>query len=77
MKLKEWLPQECLDVHMGLHDMEIVSKFGYGELSRPWPGKQKNVYNWVLMSDGSAIGWNENPATGWTFPRIRRLKGKL
>lgn len=36
-----------------------------------WPGKQKNVLFWCEIEGGLAIGWNENPASGWTFPIIK------
>lgn len=33
-----------------------------------WPGKHKNVHIWVELENGYAIGCNENPARGWSFP---------
>jgi hypothetical protein len=36
-----------------------------------WPGKHKNVHLWVKLSNGYAIGWNENPSRGWSFPVIK------
>lgn len=38
---------------------------------RRWPGKQKNVFEWYVLANGRAVGWNENPASGWSFPVIR------
>lgn len=38
---------------------------------RRWPGKHKHVYLWVILTNGYAVGWNENPARGWSFPVIR------
>lgn len=35
-----------------------------------WPGKHKNVVKWVELANGKAVGWNENPAIGWSFPVI-------
>ena len=37
--------------------------------SKPWPGKHKNVMNWVELVNGKAVGWNEG-RTGWSFPVI-------
>jgi hypothetical protein len=37
---------------------------------RGWPGPQRNVHNWWMLEDGSAVGFNENPSRGWSFPRI-------
>jgi len=36
-----------------------------------WPGPHKNVYFWVELDNGSAVGWNENPLKGWSFPVIK------
>lgn len=36
-----------------------------------WPGKHKNVFFWVELKSGHAVGWNENPARGWSFPVIK------
>ena len=35
-----------------------------------WPGKHKNVFCWWKLKNGKAVGWNENPAIGWSFPVI-------
>jgi hypothetical protein len=50
--------------------VEVVREFGCGGEDKPWPGPQKNVHYWVLLANGKAVGWNENPATGWSFPVI-------
>ena len=36
-----------------------------------WPGTHKNVYSWVILENGYAVGWNENPSMGWSFPVIK------
>lgn len=36
-----------------------------------WPGTQKNVHFWVELGNGFAVGWNENPTRGWSFPVIK------
>jgi hypothetical protein len=41
-----------------------------GKPVRRWPGPQKNVFAWVELSNGKAVGWNENPSRGWTFPVV-------
>ena len=38
---------------------------------KPWPGTHKNVYFWAELESGHAVGWNENPARGWSFPVIK------
>ena len=37
----------------------------------PWVGKHKNVYFWVELENGYAVGLNENPSNGWSFPVIK------
>ena len=39
-----------------------------------WPGSHKNVYFWVELMNGNAVGWNENPVRGWSFPVIKLKK---
>jgi len=36
-----------------------------------WPGKHKNVHVWWILDSGHAVGWNESPARGWSFPIIK------
>lgn len=36
-----------------------------------WPGTQNNVHVWCIVNTGNgfkAVGWNENPSRGWSFP---------
>lgn len=60
----------------GFRDMIVVDSYGFtmdSELDKefiPWPGKHKNVHNWYVLRNGMAVGWNENPGTGWSFPVI-------
>jgi len=35
-----------------------------------WPGVHKNVFVWWTLENGKRVGWNENPAKGWSFPVI-------
>lgn len=44
-------------------DMQVVREHQFG-----WPGKHKNVVYWCELENGLAVGWNENPARGWSFP---------
>lgn len=37
----------------------------------PWPGSHRNVSVWWLLEDGRAVGCNENPSRGWSFPVVR------
>ena len=35
-----------------------------------WPGNHRYVHAWFVLSNGKAVGWNENPQRGWSFPVI-------
>lgn len=82
--LHDWLPSEAhqqdlprLKKLMGLKvAVEFSpSTWADGKLSDNtdwyrWPGSHKNVFSWCILEDGSAVAWNENSATGWSFPRL-------
>jgi hypothetical protein len=77
--LREWAPQEFeqsfYDVPSYRHaDVEVVEEYGYNEVNRRWPGPHKNVMNWCVLANGYAVGWNENPSLGWSFPMIKMKK---
>jgi hypothetical protein len=44
-------------------NVEVVSVHDFN-----WPGTQKNVHKWWILANGKKVGWNENPARGWSFP---------
>ena len=81
MKLRDWLPYEALDEEGAFikHlDMEVVKRHRSSledTMYIPWIGTHKNVYNWCVLENGIAVGWNENPSIGWSFP-IKRIKEK-
>ena len=84
MKLKDWLPREFFVEYMDTPtakflDEEVVMDFRSfslkGELHhefKAWVGSHQNVYNWVVLKNGYAVGMNENPSRGMSFP-IKRL----
>lgn len=62
-----------------LMDVKIIKKFSLnGQFWFSWQifGKHKNVINWWLLENRYAIGFNENPATGWSFP-IKKLSKEV
>jgi hypothetical protein len=83
MKLRDWVPREFFgefdDTKAAKYlDVDVVEQYGLsivkGEIQRkdkPWPGKHRYVWNWVILANGYAVGWNENPNKGWSFPVIR------
>lgn len=50
---------------MILHNTEYVE----------WPGTQQNVHVWWELANGKAVGWNESPHKGWSFPVTGTLNG--
>ncbi len=40
---------------------------------RRWPGKEKFVFFWWILANGYAVGWNENPSRGWSFPVVKLI----
>ncbi len=75
--LADWLPESPLDLHNGerlsrMASARIVEECSMQNASwRRWPGTHRNVLNWVKLDNGYAVGWNENPGRGRSFPIIR------
>lgn len=75
--VKEWVDSnagrnamEFADQIDRYKDLEIVEEFDGRKLPFPQTNNSyRNVMNWALLSDGSSIGWNESPRSGWSFPR--------
>jgi hypothetical protein len=55
-------------------DVTVVKEF-YSYNTR-WVGTHKNVHFWVVLENGYAVGWNESPSRGWSFP-IVKLKPEI
>jgi len=74
--LADAMPREFRDYQdtpaMRLKDVLVKFKISRTHESTwmAWPGPQKNVYFWVILENGKAVGFNENPAKGWSFPVI-------
>ena len=75
MTLKEAMPYEySQDTDSKAHkfdDIEVIWKQNVLNHYKKWPGTQKYVYFWVVLANGYAVGWNENPSKGWSFPIIK------
>lgn len=79
-KLKDVLPTEALETGVWdkverFLDVDIIQEFEGG-----WEGTHKHVMVWWKLANGYAVGWNENPARGWSFPIINlksKKKGKV
>lgn len=77
MKLRDVLPSEALSVefsedkfqrYLDSEVIETITKYD----SR-FPFTHKNIYVWWILKDNMAVGWNENPSRGWSFP-VAKLK---
>lgn len=53
-------------------DVEVLKEFD-GRDDR-WPGAHKNVFKWFALANGKAVGWNEKPARGASFPVISLME---
>jgi hypothetical protein len=74
--LKDVMPREMAgDMDTAaykLRDVTVVAKHSLSDDDwKPWPGSHKNVVFWVILTNGKAVGWNENLSRGWSFPVIR------
>ncbi|WP_415912518.1 hypothetical protein [Neptuniibacter sp. QD37_11] len=76
--LRDWIhedartEQEALLAKHG--DKKVVSihdgtEQAFPQTGNPWKTAYRNVMHWVILEDGSAVGWNESPRNGWSFPR--------
>lgn len=58
--------------------LKIVREFDGCVIQFPQKTKKyKNVFNWYLLEDGTSLGWNESPRTGYSFPRSGKEITKL
>ena len=76
-KLIDWIPLDARwEQHLHKYfECEVVKEYKQGFRGwLRWPGKHKNVMNWCVLSNGKAVGFNENPAVGWSFPVITYKK---
>lgn len=72
--LKDVLPWDARAVEslQKYLDVEVMKEYSLGDDDtwKRWPGTHKNVMNWYVLVNGKAVGFNENPAIGWSFPII-------
>ena len=74
-KLRDVVPQEFFEEFMDTPaaeflDIEVIAEHDGTVEDDGWPGKHKYVLNWWKLANGKSVGWNENPAIGWSFPII-------
>ena len=76
--LREWLPSQQDTFGLSIEkflDFEIIEEMRVDGKERSdhyqQPFTHKNIYNWCVITNGKktyAVGFNENPAIGWSFP---------
>ena len=75
MKLKDKLPIEFMDCEYEnskarkFADIEVVQEYDARE--KPWIGTHKNITYWFVLKNGYAVGLNENPEKGLSFPVVK------
>jgi hypothetical protein len=79
LTLRDVLPKEALGAEYDAAkfikylDTKVIRTYAPNSYSNTyWPGTHKNVTKWWVLENNIAVGWNENPATGWSFP-IKRV----
>ena len=55
-----------------MKDAWVISE--HESFEDPWPGTHRNVHIWYTLENGYAVGWNENPYRGWSFPVVKLPK---
>ena len=78
--LDNWLGYDRSDAYLYVPKLEnwkdkiVVKEFSCGRIWSSWQefGTHKHVLNWVILENGYAVGFNENPSIGWSWP-IKKL----
>lgn len=86
MKLVDWAPYEFAEGTWDdtrawkFRDVKVVKTYDMHDDDwettwKSWPGSHKNVTTWCVLENGYAVGWNENPSVGWSFPVVKYEQG--
>lgn len=74
--LKECLPYEFMGCEYDENcrarkfaNVKVIQE--YDARDNRWKGNHKNVTYWYELENGYAVGWNESPSRGWSFPVIK------
>lgn len=52
-------------------NVEVVETVDGCKAGQGWPGPQTNAFWWYRLANGYAVGFNENPSRGWSFPVVK------
>lgn len=66
--LDRWLD---LEVTREFHGSEFEDEEwdDYMKLVNSYFPNHRHVFSFIILSNGWAVGWNENPSHGWSFPK--------
>lgn len=75
--VKEWVESCCGrsafefdDQIERIKDLKVVRTYDGRTHAFPQTRfRYRNVMNWVLLDNGTSLGWNESPRSGWSFVR--------
>ncbi len=70
-KLQMWLDVKVTKEHTSIN---LESEADVQAFYQSIPFKHKNIHCWVELENGKAVGFNENPAIGWSFPHTKYPK---
>ncbi len=71
MRLAEWDSDICSSEYDETRAFKFQNVDILDRMRGNWPGPQKNVQYWVTLANGYAVGRNENPSRGLSFPVIK------
>lgn len=72
--LKDVMPDSFLSDTIGTKvydykDLIVVEHYSLTDNTfKKWVGVHKNVVSWCVLENGVAVGFNENPAGGYSYP---------
>ncbi len=68
--IREVLPREFFVEHTNSRAVRLLDREVIADSPGSWPGTHRNVHAWWILAgpEGYAVGWNENPGRGWSFP---------
>lgn len=69
--LRDSVPHEFFNEYMDTPAAKLLDVIVTEKVTdKPWIGKERNVHVWWKLENGKAVGWNESPSKGWSFPVV-------
>lgn len=70
-RLRDCVPLEFIRHYTDNRAYKMLNVEVLSEHRGYWIGSHKNVHCWWKLANGYAVGWNENPSVGWSFPVVK------